>query len=76
MLWMEVEDDGCGPSQTGLESLQQGIGLTNTRARLSHHYGANYRFEFHKRVGAFAVVIVLPWRAAPAEQQPSQSRVA
>lgn len=76
MLWMEVEDDGCGPSQVGLESLQKGIGLTNTRARLSHHYGANYRFEFHKRVGAFAVLIVLPWRAAPAEPQTPQSRVA
>ena len=76
-LWMEVEDDGHGPSQSGLESLQKGIGLTNTRARLSHYYGANYRFEFHKRVGAFAVLIVLPWRAVPAEpQQHSQSRVA
>jgi sensor histidine kinase YesM len=66
MLWMEVEDDGRGPSETGLESLQKGIGLTNTRARLSHHYGAHYRFEFHKRAGTFAVVIALPWRAAPA----------
>jgi two-component system, LytTR family, sensor kinase len=66
MLLMEVEDDGSGPSETGLESLEKGIGLTNTRARLSHHYGANYRFEFHKRVGSFAVVIALPWKPAPA----------
>ncbi|MEX2270300.1 MAG: ATP-binding protein [Vicinamibacterales bacterium] len=69
MLWMEVEDDGCGPSQVGLESLRKGIGLTNTRARLSHQYGANYRFEFHTRVGTFAVVIAVPWRAEPPQQQ-------
>jgi two-component system, LytTR family, sensor kinase len=76
MLWMEVEDDGCGPSEVGLESLQQGIGLTNTRARLSHHYGANYRFEFHKRTETFAVVVALPWKAIPAEPQQRQTRVA
>ena len=76
MLWMEVEDDGFGPSETGLESLQKGIGLTNTRARLSHHYGANYRFEFHKRVGTFAVVIALPWRAMPADTPSRQPQVA
>ena len=78
MLLMEVEDDGSGPSETGLESLQKGIGLTNTRARLSHHYGANYRFEFHKRVGSFAVVIAVPWRpvAASAPETPRHSRVA
>ncbi|MDQ3070448.1 MAG: histidine kinase [Acidobacteriota bacterium] len=75
MLLMEVEDDGSGPSETGLASLQKGIGLSNTRARLSHHYGANYRFEFHKRVGSFAVVIALPWKVE-APQPQSHSRVA
>ena len=74
MLVMEVEDDGLGPSQSGLESLQKGIGLTNTRARLSHHYGANYRFEFHKRLASFAVLIAVPWKpvpaAAPAARRP------
>jgi signal transduction histidine kinase len=76
MLWMEVEDNGSGPSQVGLESLQQGIGLTNTRARLSHHYGANYRFEFQKRAGTFAVVVALPWKTIPAEPSQAQPRVA
>jgi sensor histidine kinase YesM len=78
MLVMEVEDDGHGPSEVGLESLQKGIGLTNTRARLSHQYGANYRFEFHKRVGSFAVLIAVPWRpvAAAAPDAPRHSRVA
>ncbi len=73
MLRMEVEDNGSGPSDTGLQSLKTGIGLSNTRARLTHHYGANYRFEFHKRPHAFAVLIVLPWKA---EAPQSASRVA
>lgn len=79
MLWMEVEDDGCGPSEVGLESLRQGIGLTNTRARLTHHYGASHRFEFHKRAGSFAVIIAIPWKAMPAaaaERAAEASRVA
>ena len=63
MLRMEVEDNGSGPSESGLQSLKTGIGLSNTRARLTHHYGANYRFEFQKRPRAFAVLIVLPWKA-------------
>jgi len=83
MLWMEVEDDGCGPSETGLESLRQGIGLTNTRARLMHHYGANHRFEFHKRAASFAVVIAIPLKtmtalpsASPGPAAGSETRVA
>src|SRR5690606_36019960 len=63
MLRMEVQDSGSGPSDSGLQSLKTGIGLSNTRARLTHHYGANYRFEFHKRPRAFAVLIVVPWKA-------------
>lgn len=73
MLRMEVEDSGSGPSDSGLQSLKTGIGLSNTRARLTHHYGANYRFEFHKRPRAFAVLIVVPWKA---DAPQSASRVA
>ena len=70
MLWMEVEDNGSGPSESGLQSLKTGIGLSNIRARLTHQYGANYRFEFHKRPRAFAVLIVLPWKAEAPQSAP------
>lgn len=48
-----------------------GIGLRNTRSRLDHVYGTDYRFEIAARSEGGAVVrIDLPWRdfAAPAGQ--------
>ena len=61
------------PRQNGTAPGTPRAGVANTRARLTHHYGANYRFEFHKRPRAFAVLIVLPWKA---ETPHSASRVA
>jgi signal transduction histidine kinase len=61
-LWIEVRDDGVGLSDTALEALQKGIGVSTTRARLQHQFGADYRFEFHRLSQGVAVVIALPWR--------------
>jgi signal transduction histidine kinase len=63
-LWMEVRDDGVGLTETALVALQKGIGVSTTRARLQHLYGADYRFEFHRQPGGLAVVVVIPWRVA------------
>jgi signal transduction histidine kinase len=61
-LWIEVRDDGVGLSETALTALQKGIGVSTTRARLQHLFGADYRFEFHRLPEGLAVVIALPWR--------------
>jgi two-component system, LytTR family, sensor kinase len=61
-LRIEVRDDGLGLSETALEALQKGIGVSTTRARLQHQYGADYRFEFHRLQEGVAVVVALPWR--------------
>ena len=45
---MEVRDDGVGLSEDALTALQKGIGVSTTRARLQHLFGADYRFEFHR----------------------------
>ena len=63
-LWMEVRDDGVGLSEDALTALQKGIGVSTTRARLHHLFGADYRFEFHRQTGGLAVVVVIPWRIA------------
>jgi signal transduction histidine kinase len=61
-LWIEVRDDGVGLSDTALDALQKGIGVSTTRARLQHQFGADYRFEFHRLTQGVAVVVALPWR--------------
>ena len=61
-LWIEVRDDGLGLSETALDALQKGIGVSTTRARLQHQFGADYRFEFHRLEEGVAVVVALPWR--------------
>jgi signal transduction histidine kinase len=61
-LWIEIRDDGLGLSETALDALQKGIGVSTTRARLQHQFGADYRFEFHRLQEGVAVVVALPWR--------------
>jgi signal transduction histidine kinase len=61
-LWIEVRDDGAGLSESGLAALQKGIGVSTTRARLQHQFGADFRFEFHRQEPGLAVVIAVPWR--------------
>jgi two-component system, LytTR family, sensor kinase len=70
-LCIEVRDDGVGLSEDALAALQKGIGVSTTRARLQHMYGADYRFEFHRLAQGLAVLVALPWRtAAPPETAP------
>ncbi|HEX2248742.1 MAG TPA: ATP-binding protein, partial [Gemmatimonadales bacterium] len=59
-LVLEVEDEGCGlPS---LSSRGNGIGLTNTRSRLSALYGADHRFDIGNTAqGGVLVHLELPW---------------
>ena len=61
-LWVEVRDDGRGLSETALTALQKGIGVSTTRARLQHQFGADFRFEFHRLEEGLAVVVAVPWR--------------
>ena len=69
-LWIEVRDDGVGLSETALDALQKGIGVSTTRARLQHLFGADYRFEFHRLAQGLAVVVAVPWRRA----EPARAR--
>ena len=63
-LWIEVRDDGVGLSEDALTALHKGIGVSTTRARLQHQFGADFRFEFHRLAQGVAVVLAVPWRTA------------
>ena len=65
MLELEVADDG--PGFAGTPSAREGgVGLTNSRDRLSLLYGATATLETGDRPdGGGAVRIRIPWRTAP-----------
>jgi len=68
-LRMEIRDNGEGLSLDALTALQKGVGLSNTHARLKHHYGIDYRFEFCRAPQGLTVRVVIPWRVDPAAPQ-------
>lgn len=76
MLWLEVRDDGVGLSEDALTALQKGIGVSTTRARLQHQFGADYRFEFHRLSQGVAVVVAVPWRTGVGGTTDNAERVA
>jgi two-component system LytT family sensor kinase len=74
LLVLSVTDDGPGPSEPALAALSTGIGLSNTRARLSHQFGARHRFEFKRHQGGFTVVVAFPFRTVAARVEESRVR--
>jgi LytS/YehU family sensor histidine kinase len=59
-LTISVADDGPGFS---VDEVVEGIGLSNTRARLHQLYGVGQTLEFGNRPSGGAVVTVtLPWQ--------------
>jgi signal transduction histidine kinase len=75
-LWIEVRDNGAGLSETALTALQKGLGVSTTRVRLQHLFGADYRFEFHRLAEGLAVVVAVPWRVADEAAPAADDRAA
>jgi two-component system, LytTR family, sensor kinase len=62
MLHLEVRDNGGGLI-TANGSPEEGVGLSNTRARLAELYGDRHRFEFRNAdQGGLIVHLVIPCR--------------
>jgi len=63
-LLLEVSNDGAdGDSSESERGKVPGIGLRNTRSRLEHAYGGDYRLEITRRPGGRTTVSLdLPWR--------------
>lgn len=61
-LSIRVRDNGSGLPGRGNADLKEGIGLSNTRARLRHLYGQKQRFELNSPPdGGLSVLLSLPF---------------
>jgi signal transduction histidine kinase len=58
-LVIRIADNGDGVASHYLTLLNQGVGLSNTRARLEHLYGSDHSFVFTNE-GGFCVTIAIP----------------
>lgn len=60
-LRLLLHDNGPGLSESAVE----GVGLTNTRARLAQLYGEAHRFELHNDInGGLTASLTIPFRTA------------
>jgi sensor histidine kinase YesM len=67
-LQLRVRDDGRGLPPGQEATLKEGVGLTNTRARLQQLYGAAHRFELiNAPEGGLAVHLSIPFREGEAK---------
>jgi len=65
-LKLEVQDNGGGMADHGAS--REGVGLSNTRARLKQLYGVAHRFELaNSREGGLVVSVRLPFRRVTTE---------
>jgi sensor histidine kinase YesM len=67
-LRIEIANDGPSPSERpGVLASAAGIGLKNTRSRLQHAYGSDFRFEIASGAGGQTTATFdLPWRSSAA----------
>jgi signal transduction histidine kinase len=71
-LQLVVRDDGPGIGTGEGEAVRPGIGLSNTRARLTRLYGADYELEVaNAPEGGVEARLALPFSLAPAKWEPS-----
>ncbi len=65
-LFLKVTDNGPGVPQNGTVKIREGIGIANTRRRLSQVYGADHLFGMANAPGGgFEVTIDMPLRLNP-----------
>jgi sensor histidine kinase YesM len=65
VLLLGVSDNGRGLKLAGNGELKEGVGLSNTRARLKELYGAAASLELRPgTTGGLSAEIRLPWRTA------------
>jgi two-component system, LytTR family, sensor kinase len=73
-LQFEIRDDGEGLKARQLAALREGVGLSNTKARLQELYGEAHRFQITPNAeGGLTVTVEVPWRAVTENARHSAS---
>ena len=63
VLELRISDDGAGLSGQAATGAREGIGLSNTRSRLQHLYGTEFKFELADLAqGGLEARIAIPYR--------------
>lgn len=69
LLQLQVRDNGRGLQATAAGQISEGVGLSNTRARLRELGGATASLQITTPPeGGFVATITLPWRLTPSRQ--------
>ncbi len=65
VLHLRISDDGCGLPNGDAATIREGVGLSNTRARLKHLYGTAHGFELRSPAGrGLTLNLTIPYRSA------------
>jgi two-component system LytT family sensor kinase len=74
--WIEVRDNGVGLSRHARARLTNGVGLSNTRARLECLYGSQHRLDFAEGDGGLSVQMLIPAHRTALHTSDTAPRVA
>ena len=71
VLSLVVSDNGKGLPENG--PIREGVGISNTRARLRELYGASHQFELSRgTAGGVRVTLTIPYRTVGPAEIPGQ----
>jgi two-component system, LytTR family, sensor kinase len=66
---LQVRDSGTGGTRRHAETRTEGVGLSNVRSRLAHHYGEDFRLELGATDGGgYCARFLIPVRTTPAKK--------
>jgi two-component system, LytTR family, sensor kinase len=71
-IWIEVRDNGVGLSRNARMRFNNGVGLSNTRARLECLYGGEQRLDFAEEESGLSVQMLIP-SLRPVRRSPDSS---
>jgi signal transduction histidine kinase len=75
-LTIDIRDSGNGVPEDCLTQLNQGVGLSNTRARLEHLYRDDFKFTFSNVDDGFCVTVNIPLQRETASAPDARTGVA